>query len=364
MSDEKTPLAVKGIDHIEIYVGNAVQAAHYYRTALGFDRIAYSGPETGFRDRASYLMEHGKIRLLLTSPMQPEGPIAAFVMRHGDAVRDVAFEVPSAEGAYLEAIRRGAIGVETPREIRDDEGAVVRASIRAYGDVIHSFIQREGYKGTFLPGFQSAQGSGGGTGLLAVDHVVANVEDMRMDTWVGYYQTIFGFRHFLTFDDKQIATEYSALRSKVMASDNGIVKMPINEPAPGLKRSQIQEYLDFNIGPGVQHIALQTGNILATVGELRDRGVQFLEVPDSYYESLPDRIGRIDEDFDAIRKARILVDRDDDGYLLQLFTKPVESRPTLFYEVIQRKGSRGFGIGNFKALFEAIEREQALRGNL
>ncbi len=364
MSDEKTPLPVKGIDHVEIYVGNAVQAAHFYRTALGFDRIAYAGPETGFRDRTSYLMEHGKIRLLVTSPMLPEGPIAMFVARHGDAVRDIAFEVPDAEAAYQEAIRRGAIGVETPREIRDDEGAIVRAGIRAYGDVIHSFIQREGYKGKFLPGFDRAQAAGGGTGLVSVDHVVANVEETRMDTWVGYYQTIFGFRHFLTFDDKQISTEYSALRSKVMASENGVVKMPINEPAAGLRRSQIQEYLDFNIGPGVQHIALLTGDILSTVVELRDRGVQFLDVPDSYYEALPDRIGRIDEDYDAIRRARILVDRDADGYLLQLFSKPVENRPTLFYEVIQRKGSRGFGIGNFKALFEAIEREQALRGNL
>jgi len=364
MNEQAAPLAVRGFDHIEIYVGNALQAAHYYRTAFGFDQIAYSGPETGFRDQASYLLQQGKVRILVTAPLQPEGGVAAFLARHGDGVRDVVFEVDDAEATYLEAIRRGAIGITTPRELRDEDGAVVRASIRAYGDVIHSFLQRDGYKGRFLPGFESSLLSGGGTGLVVTDHVVANVEDSRMETWAGYYAAIFGFRHLQTFDDKQISTQYSALRSKVMASDNGNVKLPINEPAPGLRRSQIQEYLDFNFGPGVQHIALLTGDILETVGELRDRGMGFLDVPDSYYDALPERVGAIDEDLDAIRKARILVDRDEEGYLLQLFSKPVEDRPTLFYEVIQRKGSRGFGVGNFKALFESIEREQERRGNL
>jgi 4-hydroxyphenylpyruvate dioxygenase len=364
MSEQPTPLGVRGIDHIEIYSGNAVQSAHYYRTAFGFDQVAYAGPETGFRDRASYCMEHGKVRLLLTAPTTHEGPIASFVNRHGDAVRDVVFEVADAEAAYLEAIRRGAIGITTPREIRDADGIVVQASIRAYGEVIHSFVQRDGYKGRFLPGFESALLPGGGVGFATVDHVVANVDDDRMDTWAGYYAKIFGFRHLLTFDDKQISTQYSALRSKVMASENGVIKLPINEPAKGLRRSQIQEYLDFNVGPGVQHIALLTGNIIETVRELRDRGVRFLDVPDAYYDSLPERVGPIDEDLDTIRRERILVDRDADGYLLQLFSKPVEDRPTLFYEVIQRKGSRGFGVGNFKALFESIEREQERRGNL
>ncbi len=364
MSEHASPLDVRGIDHIEIWAGNACQAAHYYRSAYGFEQIAYAGPETGLRDRASYLLAQGKIRLLLTAPMQPEGPIASFVHRHGDAVRDVVFEVGDAEKTFEEAIRRGAPGAEAPKLIQDESGGVVRASIRAYGDVVHTFLQRDDYRGPFLPGFEANRVAQEGTGLLRVDHVVANVDDQKMDFWADYYARVFGFRHFLTFDDKDIATEYSALRSKVMSSADGGIKLPINEPAPGLRRSQIQEYLDFNLGPGVQHVALLTGDILATIAELRGRGVSFLEVPESYYEALPARIGKIDEDPDLIRRNRILVDRDSDGYLLQIFTKPVEDRPTLFYEVIQRKGCQGFGKGNFKALFEAIEREQALRGNL
>ncbi|MDM7915193.1 MAG: 4-hydroxyphenylpyruvate dioxygenase [Candidatus Eisenbacteria bacterium] len=361
---ETAPLGVRGIDHVEIWVGNAAQAAYFYRTAFGFDVAAYSGPETGVRDRASYALERGKIRLAVTAPILPEGAIAAFVHKHGDAVRDIVFETDDAEGAYQEAIRRGALGIETPRLMKDEAGSVVRASIRAYGDVVHTFLQRSDYVGPFLPGYAERRAPGGDTGLLRVDHVVANVEDQKMDAWVGYYSSIFGFRHFLTFDDKDISTEYSALRSKVMASESGAVKLPINEPAPGMRRSQIQEYIDFNLGPGVQHIALLTGDILETIGDLRERGVSFLEVPDAYYDQLPERVGEIEEDLDALRRHKILVDRDQDGYLLQLFTRPVEDRPTLFYEVIQRKGSQGFGKGNFKALFEAIEREQALRGNL
>lgn len=364
MAQNASPLDVVGIDHVELWVGNALQAAHYYRTALGFDQVAYAGPETGVRDRASYALSQGKVRLIVSASVLPGGEIADFVRTHGDGVRNVVFEVSDAERAYDEALRRGAKGIVAPIAARDDGGTVVRASIKAYGEVIHTFLQRSGYGGPFLPGYEEARRAGGGTGLLRIDHMVANVEDQRMDTWVDWYRAIFGFHHFLTFDDKDISTEYSALRSKVMASVDGGIKMPINEPAPGLRRSQIQEYIDFNIGPGIQHIALLTGDILATIAEMRDRGLQFLEVPDTYYDDLPARVGKIDEDLDAIRRHRILVDRDADGYLLQLFTKPVEDRPTLFYEVIQRKGSQGFGKGNFKALFESIEREQARRGNL
>jgi 4-hydroxyphenylpyruvate dioxygenase len=290
--------------------------------------------------------------------------VAEFVHRHGDGVRNVVFQTSDAEKAFDEAVRRGAIPHETPRLLQDDGGRVVRSAIKSYGDVIHTFLQREGYEGPFLPGYEPAPVPSDGTGLLRIDHMVANVEDQKMDEWVHWYQSIFGFRHFLSFDDKDISTEYTALRSKVMSSDDGGIKMPINEPAPGLRRSQIQEYLDFNVGPGIQHVALLTGDILATVAEMRERGVDFLDVPDTYYDMLAERVGAIDEDMDLIREQRILVDRDSEGYLLQLFTKPVEDRPTLFYEVIQRKGSQGFGKGNFRALFESIEREQARRGNL
>lgn len=364
MNEMESSLDVRGIDHVEIYVGNAVQAAHYYRTAFGFDQLAYAGPETGLRDRASYVLSQGKIRIVVTAPMPADGPISSFIARHGDAVRNVVFDVTDAQKSYETALRRGAISADIPRVIRDASGSVVSASIRTYGDVIHTFVQRDGYSGPFLPGYVEDRRSGGGTGLLTVDHMVANVEDAKMDEWAGFYRTVFGFHQFLSFDDKDISTEYSALRSKVMSSPDGKVKIPINEPAPGLRRSQIQEYLDFNIGPGIQHIALLTGDILETITQLRERGVLFLDVPDTYYESLLDRVGPIDEDIDAIRRHRILVDRDDQGYLLQLFTKPVEDRPTLFYEIIQRKGCQGFGKGNFKALFESIEREQARRGNL
>ncbi len=359
-----SPLDLQRLDHIELFVGNAYQAAHFYRTAFGFSQIAYAGPETGKRESSSYLLEQGKIRFVVTAPILPKGEIADFVHLHGDGVQNLVFQVAQAEKVYEEAIRRGAVGTVTPRVVRDQDGMVVIATIRAYGNVVHTFLQREGYNGCFLPGYEPSPRSSGGVGLLKIDHIVANVEDKKMDTWVEYYKTIFGFEHSLSFDDKDISTKHSALRSKVMSSPNGWLRLPINEPAPGLRRSQIQEYIDFHPGPGVQHVAWLTGDIIETVTALRERGAEFLDVPDAYYETLSDRVGPIEEDLDKIRENRILVDRDDDGYLLQLFTKPVEDRPTLFYEVIQRKGSQGFGKGNFKALFESIEAAQSKRGNL
>ncbi|MFN8549174.1 MAG: 4-hydroxyphenylpyruvate dioxygenase [Candidatus Eisenbacteria bacterium] len=357
-------LPIREIDHVEFYVGNARQAAHFYRTAFGLDQIGYRGPETGARDRASYLLTQGNIRFVLTTPLEPEGPIARHIAKHGDGVRDIALRVDDATAVYEQALARGARSVEAPTVIEGMGGRIKRAAIATYGDTIHSFIERDGIEAPLLPGFREERRSGGGAGLAAIDHMVGNVEDEKMDAWVDYYRDVFGFEHFLTFDDKDISTEYTALRSKVVSSANHRVKFPINEPAPGKRRSQIQEYLDYYHGPGVQHIALLTGDILRTIGELRARGVEFLEVPDSYYEALSERVGPIAEDIERLREHRILVDRDDEGYLLQLFTRPVEDRPTLFFEVIQRRGSRGFGKGNFKALFEAIEREQALRGNL
>jgi 4-hydroxyphenylpyruvate dioxygenase len=359
-----TPLPIREIDHVEFWVGNARQAAAYYRNLFGFDQVGYRGPETGTRDRASYLLTQGAIRLVLTTPLQPEGPIARHIQLHGDGVRDIALRVDDARTVFEEAVRRGARPVSEPMEEPGPGGRILRATVGAYGDIVHSFVERRGIEPDRLPGFQETDLRGGGAGLVAIDHIVGNVEDRKMDPWVGYYETVFGFRHFLTFDDKDISTEHSALRSKVVASENGKVKFPINEPAPGLRRSQIQEYLDFHHGPGVQHLALLTGDILSTITELRRRGVEFLEVPGAYYEALIERVGSIEEDLTRIRELGILVDRDDRGYLLQLFTRPVEDRPTLFFEIIQRRGSQGFGKGNFKALFESIEREQARRGNL
>ncbi len=358
------PLSVREIDHVELWVGNARQAAAYYRTLYGFDQTAYRGPETGTRDRASYLMTQGAVRFILTTSLDSEGDIARHVQLHGDAVRDIALRVDDARAVFEEAVRRGARPVQEPFEETLAGGRIVRAAVGTYGDVIHTLIQREGVDPPALPGFEPERVEGGGAGLAFIDHIVGNVEPGGMDRWVEYYEKVFGFRLFLTFEDKDISTEYSALRSKVVASPNHKVKFPINEPAPGLRRSQIQEYLDFNHAPGVQHVALLTGDILGSVTELRHRTADFLNVPDSYYESLPDRIGAIREDFGTIRNLRILADRDDQGYLLQLFTRPVQDRPTLFLEVIQRHGCQGFGKGNFKALFEAIEREQARRGNL
>jgi 4-hydroxyphenylpyruvate dioxygenase len=357
---------INGTDFIEFWVGNAKQASHYYRSAFGFQLLAYRGPETGTRDRASYLLQQNRVRLLLTTAVSPEHEIAAHVHRHGDGVRDIALWVDDARGAFATAIERGAAPVQQPTVLQDDDGEVVIAGIRTYGDTIHSLVERRNYRGTFLPGFQPVASvfAPDPIGLLHVDHCVGNVELGAMNKWVGFYQDVMGFRNLISFDDKDISTEYSSLMSKVVASGNDRIKFPINEPAAGRKKSQIDEYLEFYRGPGVQHLAIATGDILHTVSALRDRGVEFLRVPITYYDTLLERVGKIDEDMAPLKELGILVDRDDEGYLLQIFTKPVQDRPTVFYEIIQRKGARSFGKGNFKALFEAIEREQALRGNL
>ena len=357
---------INGTDYIEFWVGNARQSAVFYRAAFGFELVGYRGPETGVRDRASYLLQQNKLRFVLTSPIRPEGEIADHVFRHGDGVRDIAFWVDDARDAYQKAIDRGAQSAYEPRVLADDHGEVVTAGIRTYGDTIHSIVERKNYQGLFLPGFQAVASpyKPAGTGLLYVDHCVGNVELGKMNEWVGFYERVLGFFNLLSFDDKDISTEYSALMSKVMSNGNGRIKFPINEPAAGKKKSQIDEYLEFYGGPGVQHIAIATNNIIETVTALRDRGVEFLKVPGSYYETVLDRVGHIDEDLAPLRELGILIDRDDEGYLLQIFSRPVQDRPTLFYEIIQRKGCQGFGKGNFKALFEAIEREQEKRGNL
>jgi 4-hydroxyphenylpyruvate dioxygenase len=367
---DKDFLPLKGTDHVEFYVGNARQAAYFYRAAFGFSLVAYAGPETGQRDRASYVVQQGKIRFVLTTPLRPEGPvahpIAQHIYTHGDGVHVVALWVDDARSAWRETTRRGAVSIAEPSEIRDEHGHAVLASIRAYGDTIHTFVERGGYNGPFLPGFRAVAEDlvARPVGLLHVDHMVGNVGWNEMNTWVDFYANVMGFSLYQHFDDKDISTEYSALMSKVMANGNGYVKFPINEPAPGKKKSQVEEYLDFYPGPGVQHIAMATHDILHTVNRLREQGVEFLRVPHTYYSELQERVGRIDEPLDELEKLGILVDRDDEGYMLQIFTRPVEDRPTLFFEIIQRKGSRSFGKGNFKALFEAIEREQQARGNL
>ena len=360
-------LPLNAVDHLEYYVGNARQAAHYYRSAFGMTLTAYSGPETGVRDRSSYVLEQGKIRFVLTTPLRPDHPIADHVRTHGDGVRDIALEVDDADSAYRETTKRGARGVREPFTAEDAGGEARMASISAYGDTIHTFVERRNYKGAFLPGFAAVNAAdkiARPTGLKYVDHMVGNVGWNQMNEWVRFYEDVMGFKLYQTFDDKDISTEYSALMSKVMSNGNGRIKFPINEPAEGRKKSQIEEYIDFYKGPGVQHIAMGTGDIIGTVTKLRDQGVDFLRVPNSYYRELTARVGKIDEPIEQLEELGILVDRDDEGYMLQIFTKPVEDRPTLFYEVIQRKGSRSFGKGNFKALFEAIEREQDSRGNL
>ena len=359
-----TPLPLKSIHHVELLVGNAKQAAYFYRKAFGFSQQAYLGPETGVRDRASYLLRQGLIRLVLTTPLAPESPLSEQSRLHGDSVKDIAFETDDAAAVFAEATARGA-GVELePTVESDSEGEVLLASIKAYGDVTHSFVSKSDYQGDFLPGYEAAPIAEEDVGLTRIDHLVANVEDQQMDHWADWYERVFGFHRFLSFDDKDISTEYTALRSKVMSNPRGGIKLPINEPADGLKKSQIQEYLDFNGSPGVQHLAFHTNDIISTVSALRARGVEFLSVPASYYESVWDRVCEIKEDRGTIADLGVLVDGDDDGYLLQLFTRPVQDRPTLFYEIIQRRGAQGFGKGNFKALFESIEREQARRGNL
>ena len=357
---------INGTDYIEFWVGNAKQSAIYYRATFGFELVAYRGPETGVRDRASYLLQQDKIRFVLTCALGPEGPIADHVLRHGDGVRDLAFWVDDAADAWRKAVERGARSVQEPTTTRDEHGEVVVAAIATYGDTIHSIVERRNYRGLFLPGFRPVASPfrPAPTGLKYVDHCVGNVELGKMNEWVAFYSRVLGFHNLLSFDDKDISTEYSALMSKVMSNGNGRIKFPINEPAAGKKKSQIDEYLDFYRGPGVQHIAMATDDIVATVRALVSRGLEFLSVPRSYYESVSGRVGKIDEKIEALSELGILVDRDDEGYLLQIFSKPAQDRPTLFYEIIQRKGAKSFGKGNFKALFESIEREQALRGNL
>lgn len=359
-------LPLNGTDYIEFYVGNARQAAYYYREAFGFRLVAYRGPETGTRELASYVLEQNKIRLVFTTPLACDHPIVKHIVLHGDGVRDIALWVDDAAQAWQETTRRGALSVRGPETLRDTGGEARLASISTYGDTIHTFVERTNYRGAFLPGFEAVEDNlaGAAVGLKHIDHVVGNVELGEMDQWVDFYRVVMGFRLFKHFDDKDISTEYSALMSKVMTNGNERVKFPINEPALGKHKSQIEEYLEYYHGPGVQHIAMATDHIIETVSAMRRRGVEFLRVPSTYYEDLLERTGPIDEPIDDLRNLGILVDRDDEGYMLQIFTRPVEDRPTLFYEVIQRKGSRSFGKGNFKALFEAIEREQARRGNL
>jgi 4-hydroxyphenylpyruvate dioxygenase len=364
---ERDFLPLNGTDYVEFYTGNARQAAHYYRSAFGMKLAAYRGPETGTRDRASYVLVQNKIRFVLTTALDPSHAIAEHVRRHGDGVRDIALWVDDAESAWRETTRRGARSVREPETLRDEHGEARLSAIATYGDTIHTFVERRNYKGVFLPGFAAADDEdtvSRPTGLQHIDHMVGNVGWGEMDRWVDFYRDVMGFRLFKHFDDRDISTEYSALMSKVMSNGNERVKFPINEPAHGKRKSQIEEYLDFYHGPGVQHIALATGNIIDTVSKLRRHGVEFLRVPSAYYEDLLARTGPIDEPLATLEELGILVDRDDEGYMLQIFTRPVEDRPTLFYEIIQRKGSRSFGKGNFKALFEAIEREQARRGNL
>ena len=361
-------MPIDGWDHLELYVGNAKQAAFYYENALGFSKTAYAGPETGVRDRASYLLEQGEIRFVLTSGLSGDSEITRFACAHGDGVKDTALTVPDAGEAYRQAVQRGARGVVDPHWVEDDFGRVELATIATYGENVHTFVNRKDYAGPFLPGFQEVASTNGrpaaGVGLRAIDHVVGNVELGRMDYWVEFYERTMGFTNIIHFADEQIHTEYSALMSKVMADGQGKIKFPINEPAEGKRKSQIEEYLEYFGGPGVQHIALQSEDIVRTVETLQDQGIVFLATPDAYYEDVADRVGEIGEDWADLRRLRILADRDEDGYLLQIFSKTAQDRPTLFFEVIERHGARGFGEGNFKALFEAIEREQALRGNL
>jgi len=358
-------MPIEGWDHLELWVGNAKQAAYFYEHAFGFQLTAYAGPETGVRDRASYVIEQGDIRLVFTTALRADHEIGRHVLMHGDGVKDIALTVPDATHAYREAVQRGAQGVAEPHVVEDELGRVELASIATYGETVHTFVNRSDYGGPYLPDYVAQTGNGRlGVGLQTIDHVVGNVELGQMNHWVEFYERVFGMTNILHFGDEQIHTEYSALMSKVMADGSGKIKFPINEPAEGKRKSQIDEYLEYFGGPGVQHIALASGDIVKTVQTMRDRGVYFLGTPESYYEEAFSRVGEIDESWEDLRHLRILVDRDEDGYLLQIFTKPAQDRPTVFFEVIERHGARGFGEGNFKALFEAIEREQALRGNL
>jgi len=364
MSTDFLPL--NGTDHIEFYVGNAKQAALYYQHCFGFELVAYAGPETGVRDRSSYVVQQNKIRLVLTTSLQPDSEIAAHVKQHGDGVKVLALWVDDATKSFHETTVRGAEPAIKPHSLKDEFGEVVMSSIKTYGDTIHTFVERKNYKGSFLPGYKAVKNNfkPSPIGLKYIDHCVGNVELGKMNKWVEFYETVMGFKLLITFDDSDISTEYSALMSKVVSNGNGYIKFPINEPAEGKKKSQIEEYLDFYHGPGVQHIAIATDDIIHTVSELRKRGVEFLYVPETYYDDVRERVGHINEDWLELQKQNILIDRDEEGYLLQIFTKPIQDRPTVFFEIIERNGAKSFGKGNFKALFESIEREQALRGNL
>ena len=363
---EKDFLPLQGTDYIEFYVGNAKQAAHFYKTVFGFQSLAYSGPETGTKEKASYVIRQNKLTFVLTTPVRSGNAIADHIAKHGDGVKAIALKVEDATSAWEETTRRGGKSFLEPMSLTDGDGQLVISGIHTYGDTVHLFIERENYHGVFMPGFRPLESTynPAETGLLYVDHCVGNVGWNQMNPWVKFYEDVMGFRNILSFDDKDISTEYSALMSKVMSNGNGYVKFPINEPAEGKKKSQVEEYLDFYDGEGVQHVAIATKNIVKTVTELQKRGLEFLNIPSTYYETVLDRVGRIDEDLEPLARLGILVDRDDEGYLLQIFTRPVEDRPTLFFEIIQRKGAKSFGKGNFKALFEALEREQEAQGYL
>jgi 4-hydroxyphenylpyruvate dioxygenase len=359
-------LPINGTDYVELYVGNAKQAAHFYKTAFGFQSFAYCGLETGNREFCSYVVAQDKIRLVLTTPFNPESEISDHIRRHGDGVKVIALWVDDARSAYEETTKRGAEGVMEPTVYKDNNGEVVKAAIKTYGDTIHMFVERKNYKGIFMPGFEKWESEYNPTpvGLKYIDHMVGNVNLGEMNKWSDFYADVMGFANLVTFDDKDISTQYTALMSKVMTNGNGRIKFPINEPAAGLKKSQIEEYLDFYGGPGCQHIAVATDDIVFTISEMRKRGVEFLYVPGTYYDTVGNRVGEIAEDLEKLKSLGIMVDRDEDGYLLQIFTRPVEDRPTLFFEIIQRKGAKSFGKGNFQALFESIEAEQARRGTL
>jgi 4-hydroxyphenylpyruvate dioxygenase len=365
----KDDFPLRKIDHMKFFVGNARQAAYFYRNAFGFDIVGYAGLETKVKHEAGYVLQQGQIRFVLVSPLTPDHPESYRLVKHGDGVMDIAFDVENVEESYRKATERGAVGVSKPQLLEDEYGVYEHAAIKTYGDTLHSFVNRDKYRGVHCPGYQPIDPARYGTpakptGLVAIDHAVGNVELGKMNEWVNFYAKVLGFNQLMSFDDKDISTEYSALMSKVMQNGTGRIKFPINEPAVGKRRSQIDEYLEFYNGPGVQHIALATGDIIDTVSTLRGNDVSFLRVPRTYYDELSNRVGKIQEDIDTLADLGILVDRDDEGYMLQIFTKPVSDRPTLFYEIIQRRGAKSFGKGNFKALFESIEREQALRGTL
>ncbi|MBP6432614.1 MAG: 4-hydroxyphenylpyruvate dioxygenase [Ferruginibacter sp.] len=359
-------LPLQGTDYVEFYVGNAKQAAHFYKTAFGFQSLAYAGPETGMKDKVSYVIRQNKLTFVLTTPLKCDNEIADHIYKHGDGVKVLALKVEDATDAWEQTTKRGGKSYLQPTTLKDNDGEVIMSGIHTYGDTVHLFIERKNYNGTFMPGFKKWESAYNptDTGLLYVDHCVGNVGWNQMNPWVKFYEDVMGFKNILSFDDNDISTEYSALMSKVMSNGNGYVKFPINEPAEGKKKSQVEEYLDFYNGEGVQHVAIATNDIVSTVTELQKRGIEFLNIPSSYYETVLERVGKIDEDLAPLQKLGILIDRDDEGYLLQIFSKPLEDRPTLFFEIIQRKGAKSFGKGNFKALFEALEREQDARGNL